>query len=440
MIFILSCLTLLLLVGGYLFSVFSRIGQNDGIAASKALYNRRMKELSEDIESGELKAELAEAAEQDIVRVTMDDEQQIVHRETRNASVVASTGIAFFIVSTISMFTYFQVGDIDRALGKEPAPIVAGMPMDDQAILDAIEALKARLEIEPDNAEGWMLLGRTQMELGKYAEAADAFLKANELRPKTPGIMLQYADALAMKAGGSLTSESKRIVAEVLQLEPNNISALWLAGLGAAEEKNIVQAKTYLNRAREITASVGASTLELEQIIAGLDGKAPEDQHDHDENTQPDPHASVENKAIASAEVSPASGPEPETDSASSAFVPAIPILIEVSETLLAALDGNETLYVFARAEGAAGPPVAVRRETDVSFPFRTFLDQSMAMSPQFSLQPGQTVKVAARLSKSGQALPQPGDLIGNAAAFEYPHQTPTDTSPLLIVIDSKNE
>lgn len=412
MIFALSCLLLTTLVGAYLYLAFRRTGKKDGITASQALYNRRMEELNEDIKSGELRQELAEAAEQDIVRVTQDDELQTTKRETRNASVVTSTAIALFIIIGITTATYYNVGDLDRALGRQPD---LADPTNLQMI-DAIEALKARLAIEPDNVEGWLLLGRTQMEMANFSEATSAFLKANKLRPNTPGIMLQYADSLAMQAGGNLTPQSKRLVTEVLALEPDNISALWLAGLGAAEEKDIELAKKYLNRAREITASVGASTLELDQIIARLSGE--------DINTTTTTSAETVKQS---------------RNQDKNVFTPSIPVVITISASLAEELDGTEVLFVFARAEGQKGPPVAVRRETNVNFPFRTSLDQSMSMAPQFTLQPGQKIKVAARLSKSGQALPQTGDFTGNAgSSFDYPDGAPTEDSPITILLDGK--
>lgn len=408
MTFIAICLALTAFVAGYFYSVFRRTKLKDDVAASKTLYLRRMRELHEDVETGELLAELADAAQQDIVRVTMDDEKQIAHRHNRNAPVVPSTVIALLIVVSVSTATYLAVGDLDRALGRLPAQ-TATAPVDEASILAAIESLKEQLAIDPENPQGWALLGRTMMAMGDYDQAVSAFDKANQLVPNAPAIMLQYADALAMQSGGDLTVQSRQLVHEVLEIEPNNISALWLAGLGAAEQQDIGQAQIFLKRARELSAAAGASTIELDQIIAQL---------------APDP-ASVKSADNIS-----------DNDANS---LPAIPITVEIAPKLAASIDGTETLFVFARATGVSGPPIAVRRESNISFPFTTTLDETMAMAPQFRLTAGQTITVAARLSKSGQALPQTGDLVGHTEPFNYPSANPDVSQPLKIVINDSH-
>ena len=73
-----------------------------------------------------------------------------------------------------------------------------------------------------------------------------------------------------------------------------------------------------------------------------------------------------------------------------------------------------------------------------MTFPYSTALDQSMSMAPQFTLQPGQRVKVAARLSKSGQALQQTGDFTGEALPFDYPAESPSEDAPITMLINAK--
>ncbi|MGR8950202.1 MAG: c-type cytochrome biogenesis protein CcmI [Gammaproteobacteria bacterium] len=414
MIFALASGALVLIVIGIFYYVLSRreITASPAESASKALYERRVEELAQDITSGEMLPDLAQAAEQDIVRVTLDDEKQVAVRQLTNAPVLPSALIALVIVVAVSGATYFSVGDLQRALGREPAPATA-QTLDEESIRQAIEGLKDQLNTDPDNAEGWMLLGRTMMALGEYEQAVISLKKAMALVPNAPGLMLQYADAIAMSAGGKLTEEAQQIVRDVLAIEPDNVSALWLAGLGAAERDDNIQALAYLSRARELTAAAGAPTQELDQVIARLN---------------PDDQALDQSAQFTQGENSSAS---------SSTDLPAIPILIELKDEFADALDGDESLFVFARVVGQSGPPVAVRREDNVSFPFTTSLDQTMSMAPQFRLKNGQSIVVAARLSKSGQAMPQAGDLIGQAEAFNFPDQTPPSNSPLKITIDS---
>ena len=408
MIFSLSCIGLVLLCVAYLYRALAKTTPEEVDVAAKALYSQRLRELQEDIDAGEIVAAQEKAAQDDIVRVTLDDEKQVRHRDGVNAPLVPSLLGVLVVLSAISLTTYWKLGDIDRALGREPAAAM-NMPMDEASIQEAISNLKQQLETNPDSAEGWALLGRTMMAIGNYPEALTALKKANELVPDAPGLMLQYADAIAMNAGGELTEEAQLLVKRVLTLDPDNIAALWLAGLGAAERQDKAQAMTYLSRARELSAAAGVSTEELDNVLARLQGDA-------------EPGA-------------PRAAPATSGQDAES--LPEIHLVVDIDPELEKNLTGEETLFVFARVEGQGGPPVAVRRVQNANFPLPTTLDRSMSMAPQFRLSKGQTIAVAARLSKSGQAMPQVGDLVGAGPAFAYPENAPTEAQPLTITIDS---
>ena len=336
--------------------------------------------------------------------------KQIHQRDGRNAPLVPSLLVVVVTLLAISGGTYMTLGDLDRAFGRAPVS-AKEIPMDEASVRAAIAKLKEQLETHPDSAEGWALLGRTMMALGNYAEALTALKKANELVPDAPGLMLQYADALAMNAGGKLTDEAQDLVKRVLEIEPDNIAALWLAGLGAAERQNNAEALKYLTRARQLSAAAGAPTAELDQVLARLQA-APS------QSATPD-----------------IAGTGTDSDNAQAST--SIPIVVDIDPDYAARLGGDETLFVFARVAGQGGPPVAVRRAQDFNFPYRTSLDQSMSMAPQFRLTTGQSIVVAARLSKTGDAMPTAGDLIGRAAAFDYPDPALTEDAPLTITIDS---
>ncbi|MEM7467715.1 MAG: c-type cytochrome biogenesis protein CcmI [Pseudomonadota bacterium] len=391
-------------VFAYLFlSLRPRKKQHEDNLAN-ALYEQRVAELREDVVAGELREEVAQAAEDDIVRVTLDDDKQLQHREMRDAPTFLSALSVMLLLGGITAAVYLSVGDLDRALGRAVEP--QAPMMDETSIRQAVAGLKERLENHPNDAEGWALLGRTMMAMGNYDEAVEALNQANRLIPDAPGLMLQLADAIAMQANGKLTDEAQSLVAAALAIEPNNVSALWLAGLGAAERQDLESAINYLTRARTVSAAAGAPITELDQILAQLKRKAGGD--------------------VGS-----------ESQAPTVAALPSIPILIEISPEMAKRVTGEESLFVFARVEGQGGPPVAVRRMEAVEFPVRTSLDQSMSMAPQFRLSAGQTIIVAARISPSGQAMPSPGDLTGAAPPFSYPEDAPEETSPINLQIDS---
>ena len=79
----------------------------------------------------------------------------------------------------------------------------------------------------------------------------------------------------------------------------------------------------------------------------------------------------------------------------------------------------GDTLFVFARAEGGSRMPLAILRRTAADLPLRFALDDSMAMAPTAKISGAQAVRVEARISKSGNAMPQPGDLVGTSGVVK---------------------
>jgi len=100
-----------------------------------------------------------------------------------------------------------------------------------------VEAMVARLEKkmtrQPDNAEGWIMLGRSYLVLHRYPNSAKAFGHAYSLLGSVPDVMVDYAEALSMAHGASMAGKPSELVEKVLATDPNNIKALWLAGAAA---------------------------------------------------------------------------------------------------------------------------------------------------------------------------------------------------------------
>jgi cytochrome c-type biogenesis protein CcmH len=257
---------------------------------------------------------------------------------------------------------------------------VAGTQPDQQTIEDMLASLRERLASDPDSAEGWLLLGRSYMALARYEEAVPAFARAFALLGETAPVMLQYADALAMAAGGRIGAEVRELVARILVIEPDNVAALWLAGLGAAEAGENPQALEYLRRARTAAARQGASTAELDAILDGL-----------------------------------TAGRTPSGDAVAAASVR---VAVAIAPELAEKISPEDAVFIFARAPGDNGPPLAVTRAHAHGLPLELVLDDTMAMAPMHKMTVGDTVIITARVSKSGAAAPASGDLQGSSAAF----------------------
>ena len=250
-----------------------------------------------------------------------------------------------------------------------------------------VEGLAARLQKQPDDADGWTMLGRSYAALERHAEAVPAFQRAMALRPKNANLMADYADALAMASGGKLAGEPSRLIDEALGLEPDNQKLLALAGTAAFARNDFAGALRHWDK----LAAVAPESEYLQQMQGGI--------------------AAARQRAAgttpATASVTPA---------AASATAGAISGEVRLAPALAAKAAPSDTVFIFARAAEGPRMPLAILRKQVKDLPLRFTLDDSLAMSPAAKLSSATRVIVGARISKSGEALPRAGDLQGLSA------------------------
>ncbi len=252
----------------------------------------------------------------------------------------------------------------------------------------AITQLAARLAQNPTDVDGWYLLGRSYMAVGRHADARDAFARALELAPGEPALMVEYAEAIAFTSGQrQLPEEAETVLRDALARQPDSQKALWMLGIGAFQRQDYRTALDYWERLEALLEPDGPVARQVgEQIAAARaalgDGPAAE----------------------AAAEPAPAAASD-------DGDTPALTIEVSLADELQARVDPNDTLFVFARAVSGPRMPLAIQRLPAASLPTRVRLDASMGMVPNMNLATFPEVVVGARISKSGSAVPQPGDL-----------------------------
>ncbi len=267
------------------------------------------------------------------------------------------------------------------------APHEAGP--DNQQFAAMVEKLAERLKTQPNDAEGWGMLGRSYNVLGRPEEALAAYARSYKLNPKDASLLADYADALAVKNNRSLAGEPLKLIREALALDPNNIKALSLAGTEAFERKDYASAVKLWEKA--LSAAPGDASELIQQVQAGID-EARRLGHLGPAATQPaaQPAAALAGKSVRG------------------------------SVTLAPALSGKvsptDTVFIYARPAEGPRMPLAILRKQVKDLPFDFTLDDSLSMSPAARLSGATTVVVSARISKTGEAMPQPGDLTGQTA------------------------
>lgn len=271
---------------------------------------------------------------------------------------------------------------------------------------EQVEALVAklaeRMQGRPDDAEGWLMLARSQMMLGRLPEALVAFERLIQLRPDDANTLVDYADALAVKNGRSLEGEPLRLIERALKLEPDHLKALALAGSAAFNRQDDIKAVLYWDRA----VSIGPPEHEIVQMAR--DGAAAA----RERSKMP----------VASAAAGMAGNPAPVAPAVGSTVAPvaaaasAVSGTVRLSAALKAQASPDDVVFIFARPADGSRMPLAILRKQVKDLPAAFTLDDSLAMSPAARLSLAQQVIVGARISKSGQAMPQPGDLQGLSA------------------------
>jgi cytochrome c-type biogenesis protein CcmH len=246
-----------------------------------------------------------------------------------------------------------------------------------EKLTEMATALTRRLQDEPDSMEGWIMLGRVQRARGHFEESAEAFAKALSLS-RDDNLSIERAEVLAQKNGGSFAGEPWSIIQRVLTADPHHL--------------NFNTALRYWERAREVVPADSPDAPELDRAIAearlkmGLPAIPPR-------------------AANVAADIS-ANTPAVTTASVAGSISGRVTLVKEL-QGLVSATD---TVFVYATPVAGSRMPVAIVRTTADKLPFDFVLDDSTAMNPSAKLSNMDEVTVRVRISKSGQAMAQPGD------------------------------
>lgn len=263
----------------------------------------------------------------------------------------------------------------------------------------AVEQLAQRLQGEPDNHEGWAMLARSYVRLGEHVKALPAFEKAGPMLETDAGLLADYADSLAVLADRSLQGAPTRWIERALAINPNHPKALALAGSAAFERKDFAAAVRHWEHLISLMPPDAEFIPQLQASIAEARREA----------------------GMPPAAAGPAA---PATAMGGSAAPAAASVQLQGSVRLSAALAAQvqpgDTVFVFARASEGPRMPLAILRHQVKDLPLQFSLDDSQAMAPELRLSQHPKVIVSARISKSGQAAPEAGDLFGESAAVAH--------------------
>ena len=314
------------------------------------------------------------------------DEESAVERPTRAGRARTTAVLLAVGVPVLALALYLRVGSPDAVLAPELASVEGGTVT--QAQIEAmVEQLAQRLAKPPageqPDPQAWEMLARSYASLQRFADADRAYIRAIELAPKNAQLLADRADVLAMLQGQRADGEPTRLIEQALAIDPNNLKALALAGTAALERKDAAAAVRYWSRAREL-APPGSD------FVAGLD-------------------RSLE---VARAGLSPAAS-VPEAPAPTAMAATSVRGVVSLAPALASRVDPGDTVFIYARAAQGPRMPLAIIKRKASELPISFTLDDSTAMAGDMKLSGTAQLIVMARVSRSGQAMAQAGDLMG---------------------------
>lgn len=270
-----------------------------------------------------------------------------------------------------------------------------------------ISELAEHLNKNPADVQGWTMLARAYAYQHQYPDAVRAYTKAVALTPKDARLLADLADTMAMANGQRLDGEPLKLIERALQIDPNDMKALALAGTAAFDHQEYAKAVGYWERALKVAppndvefARTLRSSLDEARQLAGGKGAS----------AAPAP---IDGQTVASAVASESA--RASSAPAASAAGPGGSVRGKVSLAagLAAKAQPGDTVFVFARAAQGPRVPLALLRRQVKDLPFEFALDDTMAMMPEYTLSKYAPVIIGARISRSGDAIAAAGDLQG---------------------------
>ena len=350
---------------------------------------RRLREFDAELAAGDIDASIAPALRAELERAVVDGLPAEAPVATVNAAGRGPLALLCLLAPLAAGGLYWQLGSPELATYSAAHPHTDWR--DQATSIDYfVGRVRERLAKQPDDADAWALLARTEMQLGHYNEAVSAAESLNRLLPDHAGAMLLLVDALLMAGGDEHRGRALALTGKVLSNEPNNPSALVMKGLFEQQEGDSASALATWQQALGLAGQDSGLKSEIEQLIERAGG-------------------SVQKAA-------------PRV---------AVKVNVTLAPELAAQAQPGDAVFIAARAVDGPPMPLAVSRHTVAELPLSITLDDSMAMMPGHSLADVQQFYVMARISKSGTANASSGDLEGKSTTLSV-----KDATEIAISID----
>jgi cytochrome c-type biogenesis protein CcmH len=389
-------------------------------SAATAVFRDHKRQIEDDFATRAIGAEERDAALADLAArfgQEITQETPVVHAASERPRWIAAL-VLVACLPVVAGITYFTIGNPEAMTAAAGAPAHGGEKgLNDAQTVAMVDALAQRLQANPEDGEGWALLGRSYRALGRFDAAALAYGEAAKRLPPNASLYADWAESVAQAQGKSLIGQPTDLLDRALAADPAHPKALALRGSAAMERDDPATAVAMWKRLRAVLPPDSPDIAQVDAVLARVGEKpaAPAPQAAAPVAPAPQAAAPVAQAAPAAAPAAPGPAAPAATASAPAAGG-SVEGRVELDPKLVANAKPGDAVFIFARDPDGPRMPLAAMKIAVADLPKSFALTDAMAMTPTATISKASKVIVEARVSKSGNVVPQSGDLTGTSA------------------------
>lgn len=362
--------------------------------ANRALYHSKVEELQFDLQKGLLDQEEYDDSVADLQRALLTDVDVNEKRELRSGKNFGLTATVVVLLPVAAILLYLQFSTADKAA--QVTPQQAQQAAQVESLEASVSNLEQRLLSQPDNLEGWKMLGQSYFVLQKFQKAIGAYSKASELaQHKDPTLMVLMAEASAFANSEHFGDYELTLLDSALKIDPKHERALWYAGYAAYNNSNFTDAAKHWEVLLELVPADRPDVKDsLLKYLNEARQKSGQDM-------------------IAAESAATVNAKEQDAERL-------ITVSVGLSEQLKEKVSPSDTLFIYAHAAQGPKMPLSLSRLTVADLPVTVTLTEDMAMLQNMTMGNFDQVRAVARISKSGQAITQSGDFVAQSVLVDF--------------------
>ncbi len=392
----------LLVFVGLVFVVLPLLrSQNKSITSrveiNKSIYQSKIDELRSDLDKNLLDHDEYEHAVEDLQKTLLLDAEESDQKEVKSGGNAIIISLLVVILPISSLFIYKEVST--KKSDEEIAELKTASSQV-KTMQESILNLEQKLKEDPENVDGWRMLGQSYFVIQQYEQSKNAYIKAADLLNQAdPEVLVLLAEASAFSNQQLFADYEESLLNKALSINPKHERGLWYAGYSDYTNSRFKEASEHWG---ELLKLVPADRPDVKDSLVKFL---------NDARSQAGLPALAESEVVSD-----------DADSKRS-----INVSVQLSENVNELASSGDTLFVYARAVSGPKMPLSLARYKVSDLPVTVNLTKEMAMLPAMDIDTFEQVEVLARISKSGQAISQPGDLISSGVVVNFSQSNTAD-------------